>query len=146
MSYSLQLQCPGQPRVQVLAAAIEAVVWANCEWYLEQWKLGQEPPCCCDCAGIRYRPDRPGSRCTILGAPQAIKAKVASCHTATALVAGRGRALAIAEGYTPEQAAQMHYVELIDGYHPEAGDDPYWHAIYRFPGGFKDETQDMEAA
>lgn len=141
MAFVLQIECPGEPSPEALEAAIEAVTAANAAWFVEQYTLGLDPPCCCDCAGIVHVPARPSRRHRVRGAPQIIASKRASCDEMAALEAGHNRAVAILQGADPMQAAAVHYVELGPGDHPEADGDPYWHAYCRSPEGLSDPTE-----
>ena len=131
------------PSVDTLEQAVEDVAAANCIWVLTEWMQGREPPCCLDCGAVKYRPDRPGSTTEIVGAPEMLKDKRASCHSAAAYVCGYARAEAMRDGMTQEAAAWTYRVVLIPQPRDDARDG-YWHAVVMTPDGLVDVTEEMQ--
>jgi hypothetical protein len=77
----------------ILGQAVESATNMNVFWYLQQWELGQKPPCCPKCAGMRYVPEKPAAdkwRCVI--APVVLSRGHASCESVAAMHTGHKRA------------------------------------------------------
>lgn len=80
----------------VLSVFVEATTGANVYWYLRQWQLGQKPPCCAKCAGLRYLPEKPKvGQWKAAMAPVALQRGHASCETIAAMHTGNKRATEI---------------------------------------------------
>src|SRR3990172_3272199 len=81
---------------QTLGQEIEAAANINTAWYLRQWELGDDPPCCAKCAGIRYVPAAKGSgEWRVVTAPVMLQRGSASCESIAAMHTGHKRADAI---------------------------------------------------
>lgn len=140
--YKIDLQLPGSPARSELESALEAVTDANSRWYLEEWQAGRDPPCCCDCAGVAYRPDDPSNTMRVWGLPFAFSRPHASCHTAATVHAGRSRAIEIEKGASQQEATARHHV-VLEYTQPKEG-APQWHAYYKGPRGVVDVTGKMK--
>lgn len=140
--YRVTLDLPGVPHPAVLHRLVDAVATSNALWFLDQWAKGKDPPCCCKCAGVLYKPEEPtplGTWC--VGLPRAFEMPTASCHTATAVSVGHSRAKDVRDGCPFEVAMNRHTVLL------EQQGPVYWHALYLRPDGeVRDVTKKMEPA
>ena len=141
MAYRIVLECPGAPTREVLETALEAMVKANAEWFRVEWAAGREPPCCLGCAGVKYRPDRPGTTSATKGADAVLREGFASCQSAAVYYAGRERALALEAGEA--NAALDHRAVLDERAHGDAPDG-YWHALVVQGAELKDVTEEMD--
>jgi len=141
--FGVDVRAPAAPSQELLEAVVEVVTASNAEFFLTEWDAGREPPCCLGCGEVKYRPDAPSSRTSILGAAELLSAKRASCHSAAAYYAGRERALAMMEGARADEAAWAHRVILVEQDRADAPDG-YWHALVVSPDGVRDVTEDME--
>lgn len=141
--YGVVLRGDAVPSPALLSAAIEEVVAASVPYFHAEWEAGREPPCCLECAGIRYVPDEPGAFSEVVGARQILRDGQASCQSAAAYYAARERALALWNGATPAQAERTHRVQLEERHHPNATDG-YWHALVAGPDGLTDVTEEMQ--
>ncbi len=137
--YHVAFQLPGTPDPAVLEATIEVVVVANARWYLEQWGKGRDPPCCCGCAGLPYKPDDRRIVMMPVACPYVFNEPHVSCQTAAAVHAGRCRAIELEQGTSPALARERHRVEL----RPGTG-RLFWHALYSGPQGLQDVTTELE--
>jgi len=140
MGYGVAFRADCRPNRAFLEAAIEEVVKANADWFWWEWRHGREPPCCLECADIRYQPDRPGVVTELVGAGQVLEDEYASCQSIAAYYAGRERALA---GWNDGSGRYdtRNRVVLVPRRHP--GASTYFHALVAGPQGTKDVTKGM---
>lgn len=140
MAYRFAIDLPGEPSPEVLTALVEAAAVANTLWYLDQWRMGLDPPCCCGCAGLLWLPDELATRSLLVALPHAFAQKTVSCHTAAAVSVGHERAVDVRNGLPWDLAAQRHSVELH-----QTG-PKLWHAYMRTLGKLEDPAAEMERA
>jgi len=140
MGYGVAFRADNRPNKYFLEAAIEEVVAANADWFWREWQAGREPPCCLECADIRYQPDRPGVVTELVGAGQVLEDEYASCQSVAAYYAGRERAIA---GWNDGSGKyDMRYrVVLVPQRHTNASS--YFHALVEGPNGTQDPTKGM---
>jgi hypothetical protein len=130
--YTITLRVSSTPGRAEVLAALEALTWANARWYLDQWDAGKDPPCCTDCAHLRYLPDAPFRNLTFRGGEELLRAGVGSCGELSSLEAGRARAKVMRNGGTVDDAQRAAFVDLeLVSQRPNAqgGVETTWHAV-----------------
>lgn len=164
--YTTHLHTIAPPSKVSLLSELEILALENTLWYLREWSVGhRDAPhlaahCCCGCAGVKYKRDRPGYEIDLIPAPIAFGTKVASCGTAAAVSAANHRAKEVeaavgldqavidsiaageGEGWDAYQDARARWrirlVEQVPG---------LYHAIVINPDGQVDDpTKEMEPA
>ncbi len=140
---------------------IEGAADVNTDWYLRQWEMGREPPCCAGCANLVYKPDRLGESSIVDAIPHLLKNGCVSCAPAVAMSLGHERASLIAAGGTwPEAKTAFSPVlerqdtaGMVHGFvRGSAGVGArgprkvrYWHALMRRPdGSIEDVTEELK--
>lgn len=128
----ITLQTDMLPGRASLLAILDACAWATAAWYLAEINAGREPPCCNDCAELKYIPDRPSpTEITLLVAPHLLTRGHGSCGELAALDAGRRRAAAIVRGLSLDAAGRTAWVDLyVTKLDPRTKSET-WHAIVR---------------
>lgn len=137
--YGAQVSFAGSPRIWVLETLLEAICRANTVWYLEQWEQGRDPPCCVECAGATWRPDRRAREHRYACAPQVLARPKAgwSCKELALVDCAAKRARAIRDGTDPERACELYYCVL------DPQPDGTFHASVQTPDGIEDVTASL---
>lgn len=126
--------------------AVSAAADQNADWYLEQWALGEDPPCCAKCAGVRWKPDKIRTDIKIDLAPVILDKGVASCQSIAAMHTGHKRAELIRsmlnDGHSEEDAwAEARYRYRV-AFEPQ--DERYYHVVCYDDGELHDPTVGMK--
>lgn len=129
--FTITVRTSAKPGRAELLAILDALAWSNARWYLEQWELGKDPPCCNDCAHLRYVPDRPSKSLTFRGGDDLLRSGHGSCGELAALDAGRTRADAMRKGMQARDAAGEAWVDLQlqRSVRTRDGSRDVWHAV-----------------
>lgn len=88
MPVSLQLEIEGLPSAAVFRSLLAAAVEANSAHARREQAAGRELPCCLECTGLRYRPDRPAKMVKIHTGATLLCRGVASCGEVAAFWLG----------------------------------------------------------
>lgn len=135
--YRADLTLPGTPCLYVLGTLLEALIEANCRWYLEEIRAGRKPPCCAGCGGVVWAPDDVTRRWR--GGSQMVDHPSAgySCHEIAGYDCGVARAKLVLQGVPMVEARRVTYGDF------EQRRDGTLHAIYVTPKGKQDGTRKM---
>lgn len=126
------------PGLAELEDALEAACWANARWFLAMFDAGKEPPCCLECSGLTYDPDRPAVDVTFRTGDELVGSGVGSCGELVAFDVGRLRADVFRRGGDRSAAARAAWSELQA--EPAKPGQAKWHALERVPGAVVDVT------
>lgn len=127
MRVELDMATPGAPE---LAALLDAAAWACARWVLTQ---GDAAPCCVDCSGIRYVPDKLAAELKLATGGALQRRGTGSCGELAALAAGIRRARALRDGRTVAEASREAWVEPQPRRRTDRG--TVWHAVTRYADG-----------
>ncbi len=117
-----------------LTGLCEGVIRANMIWFTA---AGAEAPCCLSSAGVKYVPPMgcgsPHPCQTVLGAPEILERKTATCIDIACYIGALLRLRGI--------PATVVFTNMVDGQgHPIVG---MYHALVETPEGVIDYTQDL---
>lgn len=132
--------------IQTLGQEVEAAANINTAWYLQQWELGQDPPCCAKCASVRHVPAGKSTKWRVVTAPLVLARMEASCESIAAMYTGHKRAdhirTAMAAGKSERdawrEAKALYQIQLED-----TNDPRYWHVVSLDDGVRHDATEGM---
>lgn len=131
----------------LISGAADAVA----AWYLDQWELGNEPPCCAKCAGAQYRPDKTQTQVILDLADEVLRKRRGSCQSIAAMHTGHKRAERINqlldEGYSEEDAwieARRAFRIGLEEQGLDKEGNPYFHAYSVDEGERHDGTVGMK--
>lgn len=124
------------PGLAELEDVLDAACWANARWFLAMFDAGREPPCCLECSGLQYLPDKPAVDVLFATGDELVGRGYGSCGELVAFDVGRLRADVFRKGGDRSAAARAAWSSLQP--EPSKPGVEKWHALERLPGAIVD--------